>query len=282
MSKAFLIFSSILIITLLSCQQQAKEYKEVSSQVKYKFLKFGEGEEIRNSSVILSYFTVLDTAGDTLHYVPNYPYFKEVSNHPIDSVWLNLHEGDSVHIICSRKLFNQYLRLYGPMQSDEGWVELRSGIVKSLSKKEGEKYRQELLSDRELKEQKELQAYLSKFSSADQIERLEDVYRIRDFKGRGDSLSYGDEITISYRGKFLNGYVFDDTENKGLSPTFKYGEEDQLIEGIESGLKGLKEGESVKIILPSRRAFGEEGSLAGIVPPYTTVVFDLKILNIKK
>ena len=87
-------------------------------------------------------------------------------------------------------------------------------------------------------------------------------------------------MSISYKGKFLNGYIFDDTDDKGVTPTFRYGEDYQLLEGVESGLKGLKEGESVKIILPSRRAFGEEGSLAGIVPPFTAVIFEIKILKI--
>ena len=53
-----------------------------------------------------------------------------------------------------------------------------------------------------------------------------------------------------------------------------------MIEGMQIGLTGLHEGEKVKIILPSRRAFGEEGSLAGIVPPYTAVIFEVNIIKV--
>ena len=53
-----------------------------------------------------------------------------------------------------------------------------------------------------------------------------------------------------------------------------------MIEGFQTALSGRKEGERVKIILPSRQAFGEEGSLAGIVPPYTAVIYDVNIIKV--
>jgi FKBP-type peptidyl-prolyl cis-trans isomerase len=96
----------------------------------------------------------------------------------------------------------------------------------------------------------------------------------------GDSITYGSSVSIDYRGSFVDGYVFEDTYEKGITPTFNYGKEYQLIEGMHIGLNGLKSGESVKIILPSQRAFGSEGSLAGIVPPYTAVIFDVEIKKV--
>ena len=53
-----------------------------------------------------------------------------------------------------------------------------------------------------------------------------------------------------------------------------------MIDGLKTALKGMKEGENLKIILPSRHAFGEEGSLAGIVPPYTAVIYDVNIIKV--
>ena len=272
-----------LVLILFSCQNKAPEYKSVAQNVEYKFLKFGEGAAIEKGKSALMYITVLDTLGDTLHYVPNYPYFSQIGSHPIDSVFLELAEGDSAHIRVNRKDLNSYMKFYEPLQSDEGVVELRVSIQKVLKIDEAIEEEQKLLSEREIQEQADLKAYLDDLRETGiEMEQYDGIYRIRLDSTNGDAISYGDQVSISYRGKFMNGYVFDDTDEKGISPTFRYGEDFQLIEGVESGLKDMREGESVKIILPSRRAFGEEGSLAGIVPPFTTVIFEIKIIKIEK
>lgn len=268
-----------ILLLAFGCRSDVSEYKAVSQNVQYKFLKFGEGEPVQVGKRVMLYLTVLDANGDSLHYVPNYPYFIEVKNHPIDSVLLELGGGDSIHMLVNRSVFNEYLKFYKPLQADTGLLELRACIKEVLDSAEAVQEKLRLLSERELHEQLDLKGYLA---SIDSIDYIDDIYRVITVKTDGDSLEYGDQVSISYKGRFLNGYVFDDTEEKSVTPTFRYGEDYQLLEGVESGLKGMKEGESVKIILPSRRAFGEEGSLAGIVPPYTAVIFEIKIIKIEK
>lgn len=269
-----------LLIVLFSCREDAPEYKEAAKDVSYKYLKFGEGSPVSKGKFIKVYLTIMDDQKDTLHYVPNYPYFIEVGDHAIDSAWMNLSAGDSVHIMTKRAILNEYIKLYHPMQSDLGNVELRAAVKMVLDSTDVDKEKSKLHSERELEEQIQLSNYLNSLS--DSIEELNGIYRTITHKTNGDTLKYGDQLSIAYKGKFLNGYVFDNTDDKGVTPTFRYGEEYQLVEGVESGLMGLKEGESVKIILPSRLAFGEEGSLAGIVPPYTAVIFEIKLLKIEK
>lgn len=270
----------LIAFTFLCCKPEAKEYKSVTPDVRYKYLKFGEGPDVEQGKTVMLYLSVLDTAQDTLHYVPDYPYFIKVNDHPVDSALMELGKGDSAHILLPRSLFNTYLKFYQPLQSDSGEVELRVSIKDVQDSVAARKAQLKLLSERELKEQLELKAFLK--SRMDTIEYFDGIYRQKLKSTSGQLIKYGDQVSISYIGKFLNGYVFDDTREKGITPTFRYGEDYQLIEGVESGLKGLREGESVKIILPSRRAFGEEGSLAGIVPPYTAVTFEITVLKIEK
>jgi FKBP-type peptidyl-prolyl cis-trans isomerase len=215
-----------------------------------------------------------------LHYVPNYPYFFRLENLAIDSAWTELQEGDSAVFKLSREDFNQKFRFYKPSLSDTGKVYLHFRLKEVLSKSEMQVSKQKALSKREIDEQAELQQYIAALNS--KIDTVGDVFRI--LKKRNDTgvaIAYGSEVSIDYTGSFLNGYNFENTADKGLTPTFKYGKEYQLIEGMHLGLSGLKSGESVKIILPSRRAFGKEGSLAGIVPPYTAVIFDVNIIKVK-
>ncbi|MAY84775.1 MAG: hypothetical protein CMP59_11650 [Flavobacteriales bacterium] len=279
--KQFIGILALVSLFLFSCERSEKEeFKKIAEGVSYKYLKFGDGDTVKTGDHIMLYITVLDEKNDTLHYVPRYPYFVEVGDKKIDSVWMRIGEGDSVHIRCDRKLLNQYLRLYNPLQSDEGVVEIRASLQEAMSAEEAKMRKAEELSKRELQEQLELKKYLEKYGR--DFQEINGIYRKILERTDGDSIKYGDQLRVAYTGKFMNGYVFDDTDSKGLTPTFRYGEDFQLLEGVQSGLKGMKEGESVKIILPSRRAFGEKGSLAGIVPPYTSVIFEIKILKIEK
>ena len=70
------------------------------------------------------------------------------------------------------------------------------------------------------------------------------------------------------------------TERWQDSLKFVYGSPDQLIEGLELGIQGLREGAEAKLIIPSHLAFGKEGSSSGIVPPYEPILYEVKILSV--
>ncbi len=91
-------------------------------------------------------------------------------------------------------------------------------------------------------------------------------------------VKYGDLITISYQGSFLNGRIVDTSPQ-----TFqvKYGTPDQLLKGLNYVISKLKIGQNSKIILPSHLAFGENGASNGSIPPYTPMLYKISILDIK-
>ena len=60
-----------------------------------------------------------------------------------------------------------------------------------------------------------------------------------------------------------------------------YGTPDQLIKGLNIVIGSLKKGEFSKIIVPSRLAFGELGSSNQLVQPYTPLVYNLTLIDIK-
>jgi hypothetical protein len=89
----------------------------------------------------------------------------------------------------------------------------------------------------------------------------------------------GDLVMLSYEGSFLNGRFFE--RSTGYFD-FVYGTPDQLLKGLNNVIGQLKLGQTAKILLPSRLAFGESGSSNGIVPPYTPLIYEVKIIDIKK
>jgi FKBP-type peptidyl-prolyl cis-trans isomerase len=44
----------------------------------------------------------------------------------------------------------------------------------------------------------------------------------------------------------------------------------------------MNEGAKAKFIIPSHLAYGEDGSSTGIIPPYTTVIYEIELLNLTK
>lgn len=95
-------------------------------------------------------------------------------------------------------------------------------------------------------------------------------------------IEIGDTITINYEGKFLNGKFFDSTKRRNQPFQFIYGTEWQVIKGIEEGLALMGKGEKALFILPSELGFGTSGSSTGIIPPFTSLIFEVEILDVSK
>lgn len=88
-----------------------------------------------------------------------------------------------------------------------------------------------------------------------------------------------DRLMLQYEGSFLNGRVY---ERSKTDFEFFYGIPDQLVKGLNNVMGQLNEGQTAKIILPSALAFGENGSSNGTVPPYTPVLYNLKLTEVKR
>ncbi|MFN8207082.1 MAG: FKBP-type peptidyl-prolyl cis-trans isomerase [Bacteroidales bacterium] len=106
------------------------------------------------------------------------------------------------------------------------------------------------------------------------------LYYLRLIPGNGKKVSRGDTLTVDYEGKFLNGKFFDSTIKRNESFLFVYGTEWQVVEGLEEGIGMMEEGEKALFILPSGLAFGNEGSSTGIIPPYTSLIFEVELKKV--
>jgi FKBP-type peptidyl-prolyl cis-trans isomerase FkpA len=99
--------------------------------------------------------------------------------------------------------------------------------------------------------------------------------------GEGESVQVGDTVTVHYEGKFLNGKFFDSTKRRNSPFQFVYGKKWQVVSGLEEAIGRMKAGERSIFILPSQIAFGETGSSTGIIPPYTSTIFEVELLELK-
>ncbi len=197
-------------------------------------------------------------------------------------ILLKCNEGDSINLIVEKDMIlGNGLKLPYSIADSTVKVNIRVATILDSSqlKLKLEKYAL-LGKDKELKEQFELNQYIVRNKVPDS-DKNGDIYFIPLVKGNGLEIGRGCKVTISYTGYFLNRKRFDSIPvNDPMD--FVIGDSGQVISGLERGIKKMKEGEKAKIIIPSHSAFGEKGSSTGIVPPYTTLVYEVTMLKVKE
>jgi FKBP-type peptidyl-prolyl cis-trans isomerase FkpA len=137
----------------------------------------------------------------------------------------------------------------------------------------------------EAKEMQLLQTYLdSLLAQGHDIDTTElGVYYVTIEEGEGEFAQPGDTLTVGYAGYFVDGFLFDSTdihsEDGKMEFVLEDPEEPPYIPGWDDGMKVMKKGSKIQMIIPSELAYGSEGQ--GIIPPYETLIFVVKMFEIK-
>jgi tetratricopeptide (TPR) repeat protein len=87
-------------------------------------------------------------------------------------------------------------------------------------------------------------------------------------------------IIAHYIGSFPDGKVFDSSRKRNAYFTFQL-DADHVIKGMIEGVSLLRVGDRVTLIIPPDLAYGEKGA-GKIIPPKSTLVFDLEIIDQKE
>jgi FKBP-type peptidyl-prolyl cis-trans isomerase len=266
----------LLFLTLLSaCRQSSRYpgYDEIYNGVYCRLIDPGDGERkvkegdylelkmINSAGGKAFYNTVLQSArGTILLSFSGNRYFSALS------------EGDSAVILLPAG------ELKYPGTPDTGMVEMHIRVTRILDQGAYEKYIQQL--DVEADEQLLISRYLKQQQSWAQPDS-NGIYIESEIKGEGAYPEEKKTVRIRGEGTFLNGLVFDKSLSGVNGTSFSWGVEGQFVEGFEKMLKQMRVGGKAKIVLPSRLAFGTRGSVNGIVPPNTPVVYTLELLSIE-
>ena len=84
------------------------------------------------------------------------------------------------------------------------------------------------------------------------------------------------KVKVHYEGKLLDGTVFDSSYKRNEPIVFGL---NQVIKGWTEGLQLMVVGEKVRLYIPSTLAYGKSGS--GPIPPASTLIFDVELLEIQ-
>jgi peptidylprolyl isomerase len=85
-----------------------------------------------------------------------------------------------------------------------------------------------------------------------------------------------DQVRVHYEGRFVDGRVFDSSLKRGRPVKFGL---NQVIKGWTEGVQLMVVGEKRRFFIPAKLAYGNRW--VGNIPPGSTLVFDVELIEIK-
>ena len=96
-------------------------------------------------------------------------------------------------------------------------------------------------------------------------------------EGNGRKPKATDEVVCHYEGFLVDGTVFDSSFQRGEPASFPL---NQVITGWTEGLQLMQEGAKYRFFIPWRLGYGEGGA-GTLIPPYSALIFDVELIEVK-
>jgi FKBP-type peptidyl-prolyl cis-trans isomerase len=94
--------------------------------------------------------------------------------------------------------------------------------------------------------------------------------------GSGASPGASDRVKVHYRGKLIDGTVFDNSYKREKPATFGV---NQVIKGWQEGLQRMKPGGKYRLFIPPRLAYGKGGA-GEQIGPNQALIFTVELLEV--
>lgn len=276
------------VVALLAMSGCSNEPKKTASGLEYKIIddeagpvaKVGDYMKVHIKTTVHD-STIMDTHGEGVGY--RWLPLQKPSGQPFDMMegLALLSKGDSAEfIIPADSVMKGFSRPPFVRTGDKIRV-----FVKVLDVKDEQSYTSTL--EQEKKEQADKDAGIIKqyLDSTHQtaVPAQNGVYVIVQKEGTGVYPQDGQEVSVMYTGKTLDGKTFDSNEDSAFHHTepliFTLGRH-MMIPGMEDGLKILKKGAEATLVVPSGEGYGEQGR-APAIAPNSVLLFHVKLIDVK-
>lgn len=280
-------FISILVCFLnISCTNN-DGFQKGENGLEYKFIIENKNERQPQPGDIIEVSMFYTNAQDSIIYDTREfsKAFKMKVKNPtinggtIDDAILLMHKGDSaIFKVDAVRFFTETKQEEVPTFIKEGekltfYIKLQQ--VYTIQEYLEQKRKQSFQNEEE--EMQALKAYL-KLANINTPPMPSGLYYIEKVKGKGKMPTDGSWVSIHYLGTFINGEPFDNTYERNQPFEFQIGQ-NLVIPGLEEGVKYMREGGEAIIIIPSKLAYGDQQYK--IIPPYSTLIFEVNLLKVK-
>lgn len=159
--------------------------------------------------------------------------------------------------------------------SEEEMKELQQSLAREMRQKQMEKYRATAKKNAENGEQ-----FLAENKEKEGVVTTKSGLQYKVLReGKGQKPGATDTVTVNYRGKLLDGTVFDSSYQRGEATTFPL--KNEMIPGWKEGLQKMKVGSKYRLFVPANLAYGPRGR-GRHIPPNAVLIFDVELLGVEK
>ncbi len=294
MKKILLIALAFAMVAGLASCSKYKGYKKTENGLYYKFLVKDDGEKPKLGD--LAMVTIVLKRNDTVMGDPTGQYTPIMLNKgsfpgDLPEGILLMGIGDSASFILN----NDTLEKYAPGQGmTDVKMEILVKLHKFLTMEEYQAEQEAMYVEQdaagEAQEQEALNAYLKK-KNITAKPGTDGLIIMHTKKGNGPLVGAGKHVKVNYTGKLTDGKIFDSSiesiaADAGIAfPQREYKPiefttaEPGMIPGFDKAVQQMNVGGKATVIIPSKQAYGRQGNSA--VPPYSTLIFDLEVVEAK-
>ena len=119
----------------------------------------------------------------------------------------------------------------------------------------------------------DIQAYIAA-NNLNATKTSSGLYYVIDEVGTGENPISTDNVTVAYKGYFLDGSIFDQSSAAGISFDLQ-----GVIAGWTEGITYFNEGGSGILLIPSNLGYGDAG-IGDLIPGGAVLVFDINLISI--
>ena len=278
---------TVSISCIISCTDKYGDFQVAESGLQYKIIEQNDSGQTPNVGDVLelnySYETedgrvLFDSRNSDRKYMKTLELPAHTGGSVEDGLAM-LHEGDSALFKISAENFLLFSEKYGHLP--EGIKSLDPIIIKVrlvdiMDDSEIDRYMSSRYHKSESQESDILENFLKNTNIT--VEPTQSgLYFVEKTPGEGKKIENGDIVTLNYTLTMVDGALVETTLG-GEPMVFKAGDSG-FIAGWNEAILMMKKGMSATVIVPSELGYGAEGK--GNILPYTTLIFDIEILNVQ-
>ena len=285
------LFIAWCLLFFISCKEKPKTYSGYTKQndFYYKLISIGDGKTKPDSTQTLwidvSCMTLKDSVFWDSKHNSSQKLFITKSSYSFAPYLFQFSVGDSLqYLIPSLTFFKEFIGnpKVAIFSEKDSCVKFCVKILQVLSDDELAHIKDSLFVANEQKKMEEYSQIMNYVTAnfKNSVRLANDAFMQIIQSTTLDSVKQGKRVKMQYKGSYLDGRIVDSSpHNKPFE--FIMGQEGQIIEGLRRALYSLKKGEKAKIILPSRLAFGSGGGSTGSIAPYSPLLYEVEILDVK-
>lgn len=99
------------------------------------------------------------------------------------------------------------------------------------------------------------------------------LYYVIEEEGTGAQPTATSDVTVAYKGYYLNGSVFDQSSASGISFNLR-----QVIKGWTEGITYFKEGGSGLLLVPAHLGYGNNDNRG--IPGGSVLIFEINLISV--